>query len=60
MIVQSSISDGFPLTISLYNKLRLTGGLHLTDNDRIFINNEMENKIFQIEKDSNLNYERFR
>ena len=54
------ISEGVPLTISLYNKLRLSGALYLTDEDRIFIDNEMEKKIFHIEKDANINYERFR
>ena len=54
------ISEGIPLTISLYNKLRLSGALYLTDEDRIFIDNEMEKKIFHIEKDANINYERFR
>ena len=53
-------SEGVPLTISLYNKLRLSGALYLTDEDRIFIDNEMEKKIFHIEKDANINYERFR
>ena len=56
----SLISEGVPITISLYNKLRLSGALYLTDEDRIFIYNEMEKKIFHIEKDANINYERFR
>ena len=31
----------------------------MTDEDKIFIDNEMEKKIFHIEKDANINYERF-
>ena len=53
-------ADGVPLSISLYNKLRLTGGLYLTEEDRMFIDKNMEEKIFDLEKDACVNYERFR
>ena len=46
--------------LSLYNKMRLTGGLNLTDRDQMFVNKELEQKILQMEKDSRINYERFR
>ena len=46
--------------LSLYNKLRLTGGLNLTDADRLLVDEKLEKKISQFEKDSRVNYERFR
>ena len=46
--------------ISLYNKLRLTGGLNLTDADRLLVDEKQEKRISQFEKDSRVNYERFR
>ena len=46
--------------ISLYNKMRLTGGLNLTDADRLLVDEKLEKRISQFEKDSRVNYERFR
>lgn len=46
--------------ISLYNKLRLTGGLNLTDTDRLVVDEKLEKRISEFEKDSRINYERFR
>ena len=46
--------------LSLYNKLRLTGGLNLTDADRLFVDEKLEKSLLDFEKDSRVNYERFR
>jgi len=54
------IAAGINIGLSLYNKLRLTGGLNLTDKDRIYVNEELEEKILNFEKNANINYERFR
>ena len=54
------IAAGMTMGLSLYNKLRLTGGLNLTDADRLLVDEKLEKKISQFEKDSRVNYERFR
>ncbi len=46
--------------LSLYNKLRLTGGLNLTDADKLVVDDKLEKRISEFEKDSRVNYERFR
>ena len=39
------IAGGISMGISLYNKLRLTGGLNLTDADRLVVDEKLEKKI---------------
>ena len=55
-----SILDGINIGLSLYNKMRLTGGLHLTDEEKVYIDKDLENKIINFEKDSRIDYARFR
>ena len=59
-LFQTLFLDGINIGVSAYNKLILTGGLNLTDEDKIFINKDLEKKVLDFEKSSNINYERFR
>ena len=54
------ISAGLQIGISAYNKMRLTGGLNLTEKNGIYLDNELKEKILSFEKEANINYERFR
>ena len=54
------IAGGISMGLSLYNKLRLTGGLNLTDADKLVVDDKLEKRISEFEKDSRVNYERFR
>ena len=40
--------------------MRLTGGLHLTDEEKMYLDKDLENKIINFEKDSRIDYARFR
>ena len=39
--------------------MRLTGGLHLTDEEKMCLDKNLENKIINFEKDSRIDYARF-
>ena len=54
------IAAGMSMGLSLYNKLRLTGGLNLTDADRLLVDEKLEKTISEFEENSRVNYERFR
>ena len=56
----SYVEAGLQIGISAYNKLRLTGGLNLTEKNGVYLDDELKEKILSFEKEANINYERFR